>query len=96
MSLKLRSLRELYVSAHEPEKARKVVDLYWAFILSFATLAMLGSVGYGMWLLFMPPQREVSEAVVGSRATGFDKVELQKAVQELQKRQEEFESLMSR
>lgn len=92
----VKSLRETYRLAHEPESMRRLADVYWLFIVCIGTLAMLGSVGYGMWLLFVPPSREVSEAVVGSgRTSGFDKAELQKAVQELQKRQDEFNAMMT-
>ena len=92
----VKSLREAYASLHEPESMQRLAEVYWIFIVCVGTLAIFGSVGYGMWQLFMPPQREVSDAVVGGRAAVFDKTELQKAVQELQKRQDEFNELMTK
>lgn len=92
--MKKQSLREAYTSMHEPESVRRLADAYWVSLVVVGTLLMLGSVGYGMWQFFVPPHRQESGVTVGAGSEGFGKAELQKALEALQERREEFESLL--
>ncbi|MBI5456266.1 hypothetical protein HY969_00845 [Candidatus Kaiserbacteria bacterium] len=87
-------LRDAYASMHEPESLRRLADFYWHVVVIVGTLLMLGSVGYGMWLFFVEPTRAESSVTVGARSEVFDRAELQKAVQALEKRQENFDALL--
>ena len=88
------SLRDAYASMHEPESARRVADVYWMVVVCLGTLLMLGAVGYGMWLFFVEPSRAASAVTIGAGGEGFDKTQLQKAVEVLQARRDEFEALL--
>lgn len=88
------TIREAYRSLHEPESLRRLADVYWMALVIIGTLLMLGSVGYGMWQFFVPPHREESGVTLGAGSEGFNKEELQKAMQALQQRKDEFESLL--
>ena len=89
-----KTIREAYASMHEPESVRRIADIYWTVLVWIGTVLMLGSVGYGMWLFFVEPTREASEVTIGVGGSGFDRAQLQKAVDALQKRRDEFESLL--
>lgn len=75
---------------------RYLADVYWILVMCAGALLMLGSVGYGMWQFFVPPSRVQPDVTVGARSEGFDTVELQKAVDALQQRRDEFEALLKK
>ena len=90
-----RSLRDSYAALHEPEKARRLADIYWKVIVCVGVALASSAITYGAWLFLTPPTQVESEAIVSARGDSFDKAQLDTLMQALQKRQTDFETFVA-
>ena len=93
-SFSLKVLSESYQSRHEPEKYIAASEIIWVLMLSAASIAIVASVGYGIWQFVAPPEVVTTEAATGG-ITGFNHAQLTQVVDFYEKRQAIFEDMMS-
>lgn len=88
-------IRDIYANRHEPEQIRKLADIYWYTLLSFAVLVVLLATIYGMLELtsLLRSAGASLESVFSSQPhPALNRSQLQNTLDEFQARRQLFES----
>lgn len=64
-------LRELWQYQHEPERLRRLADLYWHALLLLAAIVITGSILYGGIKLFAALESEEESSPLSSEGGGI-------------------------
>ena len=95
--LRIKSLRDAYARRDEPENVRRLADTYWMTILFFSIAAIIGGVTYGAWQFFVPPPVAAAVPTKGKGGiVGFEQKKLNEIVKAFEKRQADFEALITK
>ncbi|OGG58576.1 hypothetical protein A2765_02525 [Candidatus Kaiserbacteria bacterium RIFCSPHIGHO2_01_FULL_56_24] len=87
-------LRDAYAARHEPEAARFLARVYWAFLIVTLAMVVVLSILYGVWEFMQAPQRD--ESVTGLHAQQvFTRAQLDTVLQGFDARAARFQTRMT-
>lgn len=85
-------IKDAFASRHEPESAKVLGEVFWAFLMSILILATIAGIVLGVHEFLKPHTQETEESVsVGSRKT-ITKSEIVKILEMFDTRAKEYES----
>ena len=90
-----RSLQNTYARFYEPENQHRLANVYWPVLISTVAILVAVSAGYGVLQFFVSPQVVATGAPTKNTPASFNKEELRRIVNVLEKRKEVFETLLA-
>jgi len=85
-------VKDAFAARHEPEAARVLGEIFWAFLVLALTVATLGSVAFGVREFLKPLTVDEEPSVSVGARKGVTKAELVKILEAFDARAKEYES----
>lgn len=87
------NVRGLFAMHGEPEKARRLADIFWRAMLLLILLYLIISISYGEWLLYRALRDIEAAPMQALPPAPIDRTSIDAVVSGLQARQQHYDSL---